>query len=306
MRTPKHVLVTGSSGFIGMKLVETLLGMGIAVTGLDLHRPGRAMPGADSVVGSFTEPHVVYGLLRSRPIDTIVHAGGVSGPMLARDTPFAICEANVLGTIHLLEAARLSGVGRFVQCGSAAAFGDTPPAPVPDDAPLAATGLYASTKGAADLILRAYRHDYGLDTVSLRISNAYGPGRRTRCAIRTMISDALAGQPTRMEWGGGYGRAYLYVNDAVSAIIAAMRAPSLPQWAYNVAGGEFPAMEAIAAVVKRLLPGADITMKDGVDALGYRREALDLGAAARDLGWAPQFTIESGIVAYVDWMRQAA
>lgn len=105
--------------------------------------------------------------------------------MLARDNPYLVCETNVVGTIHLMEAARQRKVGRFVFLSSASAFGTTPPAPVPDDAPLRPQDLYGATKGACDLLLQGYRLQYGLDAIALRISNAYGPGRRTRCAVRT-------------------------------------------------------------------------------------------------------------------------
>ena len=106
-----------------------------------------------------------------------------------------------------------------------------------------------------------------------------------------------------MTWGRGYGRSYLYVDDAVAAIMAAVLAPTLPQWCYNVAGSDFSQMQDIADLVTRLVPDASISMQDGVDGLGYRREALDLSAARRDLGWAPQYPIARGVAAYVDWLR---
>jgi len=174
---------------------------------------------------------------------------------------------------------------------------------VPDDAPLRATDVYGATKGASDLLLRAYRAQHGLDAVSLRISNGYGPRLRTRCAIRTMLQNALDGVPTKMSWGGGYGRAYLYVDDAVSAIVAAATADRIAQWAYNVAGERFTLMEEVADVVRKLVPGAAISMREGVDELGYRREALDISAARRDLAWQPRYSIERGIAAYLEWIR---
>jgi nucleoside-diphosphate-sugar epimerase len=296
-------LLTGVSGFIGWPIANALARDGIRVVGIDLARPVDPIDGWDFVQGDFGDAHRIYSLIDRHKVKTIVHTGGVSGPMLARDDPYAICKANVIGTINLLEAARVTGIGRFVFCGSAFAYGDTPPAPVPDDPPLRATDVYGATKGASDLLLRAYRKQHGLDAVSLRISNGYGPRRRTRCAIRIMLENALDGQPTHMTWGGGYRRAYLYVDDAVRAVVAAVRSAGFPQWSYNVAGAQFPLMNDVADVVRKLIPGAVITMKDGVDDLGYRREALDISAAARDLGWTPQFSIERGIASYLEWIK---
>jgi nucleoside-diphosphate-sugar epimerase len=222
--------------------------------------------------------------------------------MLARDDPYAICNANVIGTMNLLEASRRSGIERFVYCSSASAYGDTPPPPVPDDAPLRAVDVYSASKGAGDLMLGAYRAQHSLDAVSLRISNGYGPRRRTRCALKTMIDNALNEVPTHMSWGRGYGRSYLYVNDAVRAIDAAVRASQVGQWSYNITGAEFLMMEDIAAIVRRLFPGAVITMQPGIDEFGYRRERLDISAAQRDLKWQPLFTLEQGIAAYAEWL----
>ena len=106
-----------------------------------------------------------------------------------------------------------------------------------------------------------------------------------------------------LDFGGGYGRTYVYVKDAVDAIIAAVKVPSVAQPAYNITGTEFVSMQHIADIVRKLFPKASITMAEGVDPFGYRREQLDVSAAARDLGWAPQWTLERGIADYAQWLR---
>lgn len=304
MRTPKTVIVTGTSGFIGLPAAQALAAEGCRVIGLDLVRPELLDVSFEPIVGDFSNLHFLYKLLFDTKPDTIVHIGGISGPMLARDDPFAICSANVIGTMNLLEAARVAGVERFVYCSSASAYGDTPPAPVSDDPPLRATDIYSASKGAADLMLRAYRVQHHLDAISLRISNGYGPRRRTRCAVREMIQNALHRVPTHLNWGKGYGRSYLYVDDGVRAIVAAVKVDHVPQWSFNITGAEFRPMEEIAGIIERQIPGAAITLEPGVDTMGYRREHLDISAAARVLGWRPEFTLERGIAAYTDLLRQ--
>ena len=301
--TSRSVLVTGSSGFIGIPVVGGLVERGWRVIGLDPLPAPQETTGFEAITGDLGDVHRIYRLLKRGAVDTVIHCGAISGPMLARDDPFLICDANIIGTIHLLEASRMMGVERFVYCSSAAAYGDTPPAPVPDDAPLRPTDLYGATKAACDLILDAFRRQYALDAVSLRIANGYGPGRRTRCAIRTMLVDALEGRPTHFDWGADQCRPYLYIDDAVDAVLAAATAPPAPQPAYNIAGPEFVPMTRIGEIVERLVPGAGITFEPGLDRLGYQRDALDISAAARDLGFIPRVSIEDGVEKYLEWMR---
>ncbi len=301
--TSSSVLVTGSSGFIGIPVVGGLVEGGWRVIGLDPLPAPQEITGFEPVIGDLGDVHRLYRLLKTGAVDTVIHCGAISGPMLARDDPFLICNANIIGTIHLLEASRMMGVKRFVFCSSAAAYGETPPAPVPDDAPLRPIDLYGATKAACDLILGAYRRQYALDAVSLRIANAYGPDRRTRCAIRTMIINALKGRPTHFDWGADQCRPYLFIDDVVAAVLAAATAPPAPQPAYNIAGPEFVPMTRIGEIVERLVPGAEITFEPGLDQLGYERDALDISAAASDLGFIPQVTIEDGVEKYLEWMR---
>ncbi len=299
------VLVTGSSGFIGFLVARSLAEKGRDVVGLDPVPPAYEIPGVSAIEERLGDVRQTSELLRARNVDTVVHTGGVSGPMLARDDPYSVCEANVVGTVNLIEAARREGVRRFVACSSAAAFGDTPPAPVPDDAPLQPINVYGATKGAGDLILAAYRAQHGLDCISLRLSSVYGPGRQTDCAIRTMLSNALRGRPTRFDWGIGDHRHYLFVSDAVAAVLRAVEATRTKQFAYNIAGPDFVEMTRIGEIVRSLVPEADITFGRRRDPLGYRREELDISAAGRDLGFVPEYGIEKGIEAYLTWFRES-
>lgn len=298
-----RVLITGALGFLGYPAALAAAGEGWETTGFDLIQPAAAVAGVHFVRGDITDIHQIYRVLRERSIDTIIHTGGFSGPMLERDNPYLVCSTNVGGTINLLEAARVTGVRRFVFLSSAHAYGDTPPAPVPEDAPFRTRDIYGATKASGDLLLRAYREQHKLDAVALRISNGYGPRRMTREPVCTMLKDALAGRPTALDFGGGYRRTLLYVKDAVGAIVAAVKAPSLAQAAYNITGAEFTSMEHIAEMVHKLLPQARISMAAGVDPLGYRREQLDISAAQRDLGWSPAWNLERGIADYADWLR---
>lgn len=298
----RRILITGAMGFIGYPTALAALANGWETTGFDLALPATPVSGVEFVRGDVTDIHQIYRVLRERSIDTIIHTGGFSGPMLERDNPYLVCHTNVAGTINLLEAARVTGVRRFVFLSSAHAYGDTPPPPVSESAPFMPRDIYGATKAAGDLLLRGYRGQHGLDAVALRISNGYGPRRTTREAIRLMLQDAIAGRPTSLNFGGGYGRTYLYVKDAVDAIIAAVNAPSFAHAAYNITGAEFASMERIADIVRALFANARITMAEGVDPLGYRREQLDISAARRDFGWTPAWTLETGIADYADWL----
>ena len=303
--TIETVMVTGSSGFIGFPVARALAETGRQVVGLDPVSPVQELSGVTTVQEVLGDVRQMSELLRARKIEVVIHADGISGPMLAQDDPYAICTANVIGTVNLIEAARREGVRRFVYCSSAAAFGDTPPAPVPDDAPLQPINLYGATKGAGDLILAAYRAKHGLEGISLKLSSVYGPGRQTNCVIRTMLSNALQGHPTHFDWGIGHRRHYLFVSDAVAAILCAIEATPTRQFTYNIAGPDFVEMPLIGGIVGALVPGAEITFGSGHDPLGYRREELDISAAARDLGFKPEYGIEKGIEAYLTWFRNS-
>jgi UDP-glucuronate 4-epimerase len=298
----RRVLVTGSAGFIGNPVAVAVAGEGWEAIGFDIAAGGAPITNVQTVRGNVTDAHQIYHVLREHAIDTIVHTGGFSGPMLERENPFLVCHTNVLGTLNLLEAARVTRVKRFVFLSSAHAYGDTPPAPVSEDAPFGTRDIYGASKASSDLLLRAYREQHGLDAVALRVSNGYGPGRMTSEVIRTMLQDAIAHRPTRLAFGGGYGRTFLYVKDAVSAVIAAIKAPAVAQAAYNVTGSEFVRIEVVAGIVRKLFPDADITLAPGVDPLGYRREQLDISAAQRDLRWSPSWTLERGIADYAQWL----
>jgi nucleoside-diphosphate-sugar epimerase len=294
------ILVTGAAGLIGHSVATTLTGRGYRVVGTDLMEPAHSFTFVKADLG---DEKALCAVIEQHEVDAIIHCGGISGSMLARDQPDLVLRTNVAATITLLEAARKRGMRRFVFCSSAQAYGDTGPGPVSEQARLRATDLYGASKGACDLLLRAYREQYGLDAVALRISYVYGPRRRTACAIRSMLMDGLSGRPTSLSWGSGHERAYLNVEDAVSGVIAAFEAPKPQQAFYNIASNEVASMDAIAAMVRDLIPSATITLSPGPNPLGYARDTLDISAARRDFAWAPQLPLKDGLARYLDWMR---
>lgn len=289
------VLVTGSRGFIGRTLVRRLLERGRRVVEFD--READEEPASTRlVVGNLEDAHRLHAALRLDAVSEVVHLGGLSGPMLARDDPHRMMRINVGGTANVLEAARLAGVRRVVFLSSIMAYG-----PQPDDRvigeerPLNAADAYGASKIAGEAMMRAYAAEHGMDAVSLRVSSVFGPERRTDCSINTMLRQTLAGKPVRIGYGRNARRQYVHVDDVAEAILSVLSLPRLPLPAYNVTGGTCVSLGTVAGIVESILPQAEIRLEDAAHPFDYPIGPLDVSAARRDFGYVPGLTLEGGI-----------
>ena len=294
------VLITGANGFIGRPLAATLHAHGDTVHALDL-APDVAVP-YEQHCDDLGSAQRLERLLRENGIDRVVHGAGVSGPLLARDAPFRVIEANVFGSLNLLEAARRAGIARLVNLSSAAACGPTDGL-VGDDAERRPVDVYGASKAAVELMYAAYAECLSLSAVTLRLPTVYGPGSRMSCVVATMISESLAQRPVNLAWGRGYACPYLFVDDAVAAIRGALDAPAPPLRTYNISGPEHVAVETIKELVEQHIPGARISLGAGPPLPGYARGRMDIRAAQRDLGYRPRVDIASGVARCVAWLR---
>ena len=298
------VVVTGSAGLIGFGVAARLAREGRAVIGTDRIQP-REDGGFPSTDAELTDVHKLHAIC-SGDVEAIVHCGAVSGPMLGRDNPRAVIETNIAGTANLLEIARQRDV-RLVFCSSTSAYGNTAVGldPVPEDAPLAADDIYGATKASGDILTRAYVTQTDLDAIVLRFSWVYGPRRRTTCVVREMIKDAQAGRATTLPYGRGFTRQYVYIDDVVSAVIAALDASETgSQRAFNITGGERLEFGEIVDAVRASVPGAQITLGAGADPEDQSHGRFDISAAARVLGWQPQVAFADGVRKYAGWLAE--
>jgi nucleoside-diphosphate-sugar epimerase len=294
------VLITGAAGLIGGALRTRLERRGTPVLAVDRVPHGR--DGAPIVVCDINDIHRLHGLAEANAISGIVHCGAYSGPMVARDNPGSMVQVNIVGTANVLEMARIHRISRVVFCSSASVYGETPEGPVPEDVVLAPTSLYGASKVASEQLVTSYARQYSVDGVSVRLCWVYGPGRTTDCVIRTLIEDALMGQPTRMAFGRDFHRQFIHIDDACDALIAALDHPKLPRTVYTVTGGSYVTLAEVGDIVRSVLPRAIIEMEAGADPLDDVQRQFDISAAARDLGYRPLVGLEEGIRRYADWI----
>ncbi|MBM3571128.1 MAG: NAD(P)-dependent oxidoreductase [Alphaproteobacteria bacterium] len=300
--TAETVLVTGANGLIGNALIKRLHGAGRAVVAMDRVAPEGLDHAIPVVLADIGDGARLDQTMERYEIGAIAHCGAISGPMVANDQPDLVYRINVLGTMNVVAAAWRRRVRRLVFISSIAAYGNQPmDRPVSEDAPLDATDPYGASKAACEALLRGYRRG-GLDVVALRVSGVYGPRRTTACAIREMIEHAQAGRPLRLEFGRGWRRQYVHIDDVVAALMRALDAGTLPRMAYNVTGGTWVALDEIAALVKRAVSSADIEIAAEGHPFDNRIGRLDIAAAARDLGYVPAVALADGIARYAQWL----
>src|SRR5919206_4321307 len=256
-------MVTGGLGYVGRHLVARLSRDGERVVSFNRDFAESDDPNVTCVQGELFDVPRLVRTFEEHGVERIVHTAAMSHPELSIDFPVTTFAANVDGTVQLLEAARLAGVRRVVNFSSHCSYGHIDTDPIPEDAPLRPTTPYGVTKVATELMGAVYRRLYGVEVVSLRVSEVYGPGNRMHTVLTDMLRAALGGEPYALAEGGEHRVEYIHVEDAADAGIAAAAADGLGQDVYNVTGGRQVTIAEAADVVRALVPGARIDIGPG-------------------------------------------
>jgi UDP-glucuronate 4-epimerase len=295
----KRICITGAAGLVGAAVVRRLAADEQPLIATDT-RDAKVPHGVRFEAADLTNKAAMAALLRSHAIDTVIHCGAISGPMVAADDPHLVAAVNVGGTLNLAEVARLTGVTRFLALSSTSVYGlQATLNPVTEDAPLNATDVYGASKIAMEVILRAYRYDLGMPTIVLRIASVYGPGRTTDCFIRDLIRSAAAGTAISLFDEGGFRRQFIHIDDVARSIVQSISAESWNEFAYNIGAGEWLTERELAVLAARILPRLQVAAVPAparcID--GYMGP-LDFSRASAAFGYAPLTDMSQGITSY--------
>ena len=287
-----NILVTGSSGFLGHAIAERLVAAGHHVIGLDPSKPRDSI--VRQVTDDLSDARRVRELLAGEGITHIIHAGGVSGPMVMPDRPDRVIAINVGGTLNLLQAALDAKIKTFVFCSSVSAIGEFyEKEPIGEDYPLRPTNTYGCSKAAVEMVLRALWHQVPLDLCSLRFTGIYGPDRRTQFVVDDIVEAALRGHSVRVPAATDWP--YIYVEDAADAAIAACFSEHRQQLSYFIAYPEQVSLTDLAAAAAEAAGGHPVRLETDHTNPPWRRGPLDIAPAQRDFGFSPKVDHREGI-----------
>jgi UDP-glucose 4-epimerase len=308
------VLVTGGTGFIGSYVVQDMLEHGHDVVAYDLSTDTEILENLDVAGdaevrrGDVSEPTDVIRAVKETGTTHIVHLAALL-TTTARENPRAAADVNIMGTNNVFEAARTldDQVERVAWASSAAAY--APPHNydagwVDEDELVYPDTLYGATKEYNEHQARVYHEDYGLDHVALRPTVAYGPYRETggSAFLANIIEKPALGEPYSVEYGD-QAIDWQHVEDIAQAFRKAAFTPAsdLTQRVYNVRGVLATVREA-AEAVESVLPDAEIDVSDDGE-LPWTQN-LDMTKAQEDLGYEPEYDLESGFRKYINVLRE--
>ena len=323
-------LVTGGAGFIGGNFVlEAMRAPGTRIVNLDkLTYAGnpdtlaalRGNPDHVFVRGDIGDRTLLAKLLAEHAVDAVINFAAESHVDRSIDGPAAFIETNVVGTLALLEAARdywkalplaRQDGFRFLHVSTDEVYGSLGPlGAFTETTPYAPNSPYSASKAAADHLVRAFHHTYGLPTLTTNCSNNYGPYQFPEKLIPLTIQKALHGEPLPVYGDGRNVRDWLYVGDHCAAIRRVLEAGRVGE-TYNVGGNSerenIQVVRAICALLDERRPLADGKRRETLisfvkDRPGHdRRYAIDAGKIRRELDWRPAHDFENGLAHTVDW-----
>ncbi len=295
-----NFLITGAAGFLGAALANHLAWEGHQVRGLDdlsTGDPEALSPDVLFTRGDVNDRPKLWTLLQD--VDCVYHlAARVSVPESV-NYPREYNAVNVGGTVSLMEAMRDVGVRRVVLISSGAVYGDQGSQPLAENAIPNPRSPYAVSKLAAEYYVRTIGGLWGIETVSLRVFNAFGPGQHIPAShppvIMSMLRQALRGGTIVVHGDGIQTRDYVYVDDAVNAMIAAATASDLNNRVINVGSGLETSVRDLARLVLELT-GADVeVLYNPRTSPGVSRMCADLSLAKDKLGYVSRIGLVDGL-----------
>ena len=329
------ILVTGAAGFIGYHLADRLLREGHQIVGIDnlndYYDPAlkrarlarlEARAGFTFAPVDLADEKALPALFDQHGFELVHNMAGQPGVRYSLINPGAYVKSNLDGFVNLLECARHHGVKHLVYASSSSVYGASTQMPYSThqnvDHPLS---LYAATKKSNELIAHSYSHIFRLPTTGLRFFTVYGPWGRPDMAIFLFTKAILAGEPIQVFNHGEMQRDFTYVDDIVEALVRVGERPAAPDPAwradapdpstsnapwriYNI-GNHAPVkllrlIEVIEEALGKKAIRQNLPMQDGDVPATY----ADVNDLARDVGFAPETPIETGVANFVAWYRE--
>ena len=270
------------------------------------------------VRGDVEDSDQLIEIVREHKVDGIIHAAAVTPELeVERKIPSQVMRINFMGTLHVLDAARLSGVQRVVYVSSDAVYGnmiDPNKTIAEDDISLMPENLYGIAKVASESVCRRYRTLYDLEVAAGRVCSTYGPMERVTNSRKGMspiyqIADAVLHDRVLSVRGVQVVRTWTHVQDIALGLVAMLKTPSLSYSAYNISYGRTYSLLRVLTEFQNIEPtfryrqaGDGDTADISYDA-SRNRGSLDIRRLRQDVGYEPKYDIETGIRVYMDWWR---
>ena len=306
------VLVTGGAGFIGSHIAAALMASGARVRVLDDlstgHRENLEEIGGDLdfIEGSVADEALLNKVLEG--VEVVFHEAAIPSVPRSVEAPRQTHIASVDGTFSLLVAARDCGVRRVVYAASSSAYGDQPMLPKSEEMRPDPLSPYAVAKLVGEYYCRAFTRVYGLETVSLRYFNVFGPrqdpGSQYSGVVSRFISTLLSNERPVIYGDGEQSRDFTYIDNVVFANMNAASAKEASGKVINVANGQRITLNQLLAELKELTGRQDVTAEYREPRVGDVRHSLaDITMARELLGYESKVDLREGLQRTIDWFK---
>ena len=308
-----RILVTGGAGFIGSHLVEKLLAAGNEVVIVDdfndfydpqIKHANIAGFAKDVTVCciDLRDGAAVRGLFHREKVDAIVHLAARAGVRPSIQLPQLYYDTNIMGTLHLLEAARVTGVERFVFASSSSVYGASKTVPFSEDQHLTQTlSPYAATKVAGEFLCSTYSHLYQMRVVALRYFTVYGPRQRPDLAIHQFTRRIYAGQPIDQFGDGSTRRDYTYIDDVIQGTTAALKYEGPRYDIFNLGESETIQLKELISAIESALGKKAKVNRLPEQPGDMPLTCADISKARKCLGYNPTMKFSEGLPRFVKW-----
>jgi UDP-glucose 4-epimerase len=295
-----NFLVTGGAGFLGVALCNRLVQDGHQVRVIDdlsAGDPALLDPSVFFTRGDVADIPKLWTLLHG--VDCVYHLAARVSVAESILYPRDYNHVNVGGTVSVMEAMRDAGVKRVVLASSGALYGEQTHQPVSEDQRPNPNSPYGVSKLAAEYYVQTIGSLWGIETVALRIFNAYGPGQRTRPAhppvVPQFLKQALSGGSLVILGNGEQTRDFVYVDDVVTALVTAATASGIDRRVINVGSGTEISVNALTAAVERVAGRSVSVIRNTDQTGGVSRLCADIALARKLLGFEPRVGLEDGL-----------
>lgn len=306
------VLVTGGTGFIGSHLVEGLLEKGLNVRVLDslvnsrLDNISHVKDRIEFIKGSVTDFDTVKKAVNG--VEYVFHQAALGSAQRSVKKPLDSHQANATGTLNVIIASREAGVRRIINASSSSVYGGIEEIPKRETMKPVPISPYAATKLAGEFYLEAFYHLYGLESVSLRYFNIFGPRQNPdleyAAVIPKFIKAMMNGKPPTVYGDGEQTRDFTFVKDAVLANTLSMEARKTGCAVLNIACGKQTTINNLVSILNRVM-GKDIKPIYTDPVPGDPRTSLaDISKAGEIIKYSPKFSVEDGMSVTVDWFSK--